>query len=176
MAGLEQVGYREASVLDIGCGVGPLHQSLLEQGASGAVGIDIATTMLSEARAWADERGLGDRVDYVEGDFMTLDEQVDSADICLLDKVVCCYPDADTLVHRSLGKTRRVYALTYPRDRWFVRLAMGSSALFFWLIRSSFRPYVHDPKQIETWIREQDFTKKFQDTTPMWLTQVYVKS
>ncbi len=58
MAGLEQVGYREASVLDIGCGVGHLHQTLLEQGASAAVGIDLAPKMLSEAKDWADERGL----------------------------------------------------------------------------------------------------------------------
>ena len=98
MAGLEQVGYREASVLDIGCGVGHLHQTLLEQGASAAVGIDLAPKMLSEAKDWADERGLGDRVNYVEGDFMTLDERIDNADICLLDKVVCCYPDTQGLV------------------------------------------------------------------------------
>ena len=175
MTGLEQVGYREASVLDIGCGVGPLHQSLLEQGASEAVGIDLAPTMLSEARIWADERGLGDRVNYVEGDFMTLDERIDNADICLLDKVVCCYPDAEGLIRKSLAKTKRVYGLTYPRDRWFTRLGTEAIAFLLWLIRSDFRPYVHDPVQIERWISGGGFEKRFEDQTAEWLTQVYVR-
>jgi len=175
MAGLEQLGYREASVLDIGCGVGHLHQTLLEQGASTAVGIDLAPKMLSEAKDWADERGLGDRVNYVEGDFMTLDKRIDNADICLLDKVVCCYPDAQGLVQKSLAKTKRVYGLTYPRDRWFIRLGAEVIACLLWLIRSDFRSYVHDPVQIERWISGDGFEKRFEDQTAAWLTQVYVR-
>lgn len=175
MAGLEQVGYREASVLDIGCGVGHLHQTLLEQGASATVGIDLAPKMLSEAKDWANERGLGDRVNYVEGDFMTLDERMDNADICLLDKVVCCYPDAQGLVQKSLAKTKRVYGLTYPRDRWFIRLGAEVIACLLWLIRSDFRSYVHDPVQIERWISGDGFEKRFEDQTAAWLTQVYVR-
>jgi magnesium-protoporphyrin O-methyltransferase len=175
MAGLEQIGYREASVLDIGCGVGHLHQTLLEQGASTAVGIDLAPKMLSEAKDWADERGLSDRVNYLEGDFMTLDERIDNADICLLDKVVCCYPDAQGLVQKSLASTKRVYGLTYPRDRWFMRLGVGATACFLWLIRSDFRPYVHDPANIECWVSGGGFEKRFEDQTAAWLTQVYVR-
>ncbi len=175
MAGLEQVGYREASVLDSGCGVGHLHQTLLEQGASATVGIDLAPKMLSEAKDWANERGLGDRVNYVEGDFMTLDERIDNADICLLDKVVCCYPDAQGLVRKSLAKTKRVYGLTYPRDRWFIRLGAEVIACLLWLIRSDFRSYVHDPVQIERWISGDGFEKRFEDQTAAWLTQVYVR-
>ncbi len=60
-----------------------------------------------------------------EGDFMTLDERIDNADICLLDKVVCCYPDAQGLVQKSLAKTKQVYGLTYPRDRSAFRSQTG---------------------------------------------------
>jgi SAM-dependent methyltransferase len=176
MAGLEQVGYRQASVLDIGCGVGHLHQTLLERGASAAVGIDLAPKMLSEAKDWAEERGLGDRVHYVEGDFMSLDEPLDNADVCLLDKVVCCYPDAQGLVRKSLAKTKRVYGLTYPRDRWFIRLGGAAIACLLWLVRSGYRPYVHDPVQIERWICGAGFEKRFEDQTASWLTQVYVRA
>ena len=176
MAGLEQAGIQGARLLEIGCGVGHLHQSLLEQGASVAVGVDIAPMMLSEAKNWADERALGDRVKYVEGDFMAVDENIDSADICILDKVVCCYPDAQGLVQRSLAKTSRVYGLTYPRDRWFTRLGTGAIACLLWLVRSNFRPYVHDPGQIEGWISDEGFAKQFENRTAAWLTQVYVKA
>lgn len=176
LQGLESAGYRDREVLEIGCGVGHLHQTLLERGACSAVGIDLAPGMLSEAREWAEQRGLARRTRYLEGDFVARENEIASADVTLLDKVVCCYPDVDVLVHTSLNKTRKVYALTYPRDRWFVKLWMEACAGFFWLMRSDFRPYVHDPGRIEAWIEEKDFCKAFQDTTVAWLTQVYVRS
>jgi len=173
--GLDRVGYRAATVLEIGCGVGHLHQSLLEQGAESAVGIDLASSMLDEARNWAGERGLSERTDYIEGDFVLVADQVDPADISLLDKVVCCYPDAQGLLEKSLARTKRVIALTYPRDRWFVRLGFSVVAGVLWLARSEFRPYVHDPGRIEYWITTSGLEKQFEDTTTAWLTQVYVR-
>ena len=175
MAGLDEVGYQEASLLDIGCGVGHLHQTLLERGARAAIGVDLAPTTLSVAKDWAEERGLGDRVAYVQGDFTTLDGPIADADVCLLDKVVCCYPDARGLVRKSLAKTRRTCGLTYPRDRWFTRLGMAAAACLLWLVRSDFRPYVHDPADIERWIVGDGFEKCFEDQTVGWLTQVYVR-
>lgn len=174
IAGLSQAGFAGAQILEIGSGVGHLHQSLLERGAAGAVGIDLAPRMIEEARRWARDRDVADRVRYLEGDFMALAHEIEPADVTVLDKVVCCYPDAEGLVGRSLEKTRRVYALTYPRDRWYVRAAMAVGALFLWLLRSDFRPYVHSPARIEGWITDAGFTKRYEATTLVWLTQVYV--
>ena len=176
LEGLQQAGYRDAKVLEIGSGVGHLHQTLLEQGAASAVGIDLASRMVDEAQHWAEERKLAGRTDYLEGDFMEIHESLSGADVTVLDKVVCCYPDADGLVHASLKKTNRVYALTYPRNRWYIRAMMGISAFMLKLVRSDFRPYVHDPEVIEKWITETGFSKAYQNNNMVWLTQVYVKS
>ncbi len=175
MAGLLEAGFTDACLLEIGSGVGHLHMTLLEQGAKTATGIDLAPKMIEEAQSWATERGLAERVNYFQGDFMDILPQIEAADVTVLDKVVCCYPDADGLVHASLGKTRRVYALTYPRYRRSVRLAVAFGALLMKLIGSSFRPYAHQPDEIEQWIREAGFEKQYQNTTFIWLTQVYVK-
>lgn len=176
LAGLEAVGYDGATILDIGCGVGHLHQSLLEKGAESAAGIDLAPKMLLEAQSWADARGLGDRVRYLEGDFLELDEEVAAADVCLLDKVVCCYPDAPGLLQKSLEKTEKVFALTYPRDRWFVRLGTRLWNAVLWLIRSDFRTYVHDPALIERSIVGAGLKKHFEDQTAAWRTQIYLRA
>lgn len=175
MMGLEQAGYQDAKILEIGSGVGHLHQTLLERGATSAVGVDLASKMIEEARRWAAERTLTDRTDYVEGDFMEIHQTLPDADVTVLDKVVCCYPDADGLVHASLSKTGRVYALTYPLDRWYIRAMMGLVALAMKIVRSDFRPYVHDPERIEKWITETGFDKLYQNKNMVWLTQVYVK-
>ena len=175
MEGLKQAGFKDATILEIGSGVGHLHQTLLENGAASAIGVDLASKMIEEARHWAKERDLSQRTDYVEGDFMEIKDSLPDVEITVLDKVVCCYPDADGLVHSSLDKTSRVYALTYPRDRWFVRAMMGFVALMMKVVRSDFRPYVHPPERIEKWIVESGFGKAYQNQNLVWLTQVYVK-
>jgi len=175
LEGLQRAGYQDARILEIGSGVGHLHQTLLEQGANSAVGIDLASKMICEAQQWAKDRGLTDRTNYIEGDFMEISKAVKDADVTVLDKVVCCYPDADGLVHESLQKTNRVYALTYPRNRWYVRAVMGITAWVMEIMRSDFRSYVHDPVLIEKWIRDSGFDKVYQDNNLVWLTQVYVR-
>ena len=107
---------------------------------------------------------------------MEIDAAVDAADICLLDKVVCCYPDAQGLVTRSLAKTTQTYALTYPRNRWFVRFGTRIWNAALWLIRSDFRSFVHDPAAIEGWISAAGLEKRFEDRTAAWLSQVYVRT
>ena len=173
--GLRRAGYAGATILEIGCGVGYLHQWLLKAGALSAVGVDLSQRMLEEARLLAHEQGLIERVTYRQGDFVELADSLNGADVCLLDKVVCCYPDPEHLIEKSLARTRRVYALTYPRDRWYTRLGVALTRLLLWLVRSPFRNYVHDPVRIEAWIAAAGFRKHSEDTTLIWLTQVYVR-
>jgi hypothetical protein len=52
---------------------------------------------------------------------------------------------------------------------------MGLVALAMKIVRSDFRPYVHDPERIEKWITETGFDKHYQNHNMVWLTQVYVK-
>ncbi len=176
LAGLERAGFQDARILEIGSGVGHLHQTLLERGAASAVGVELAPKMLEEARQWAEKRGLGARVTYHEGDFMLLAGQLPAADVTVLDKVVCCYPDAEGLVKASLAKTRSVYALTIPRRRFFVVMAVAVIAFILRRLGSDFRPYVHDPEAIDGWIREAGFASVSRDHTAIWESRVYRRS
>ncbi len=175
LAGLSQAGFQDASLLEIGSGVGYLHQTLLAQGARTAVGIDLSADMLKEAEDWAAERGLAGRTQYLQGDFIELLDEVVPAEITILDKVVCCYPFADLLLNSATKKTRRVIALTYPRQRWFIRGVVELMAVVLRLAGSDFRAYVHDPRDIERWITKAGFKKTFQQQTFIWLSQVYEK-
>ncbi|HEY5701815.1 MAG TPA: class I SAM-dependent methyltransferase [Gammaproteobacteria bacterium] len=164
-----------ASVLEIGCGVGYLHQTLLIDGAASAMGVDLSEGMLNEARELAKQRQVDSRTEYRQGDFIEIADELPNADVTVLDKVVCCYQDAKTLVHRSLEKTERVYALTYPRAHFVNRILTAVEATALWLIRCDFRPYVHDPADVERWIVERGFHKKHERLTWIWLTQVYAR-
>lgn len=175
LAAIRESGIDGATLLDIGCGVGYLHQSLLKDGAASATGVDLSEKMITEARALAAEQSLADRVEYFEGDFVAMAERLPGADITILDKVVCCYPDAETLINRSLEKTGRVYALTYPRSHLINRIMTAVEAFCLTLIRCDFRPYVHDPASIESWIEARGFSKRREHVSWIWLTQVYAR-
>jgi 2-polyprenyl-3-methyl-5-hydroxy-6-metoxy-1,4-benzoquinol methylase len=172
---IEEAGIDGVSLLEIGCGVGYLHQSLLKRGAARATGVDLSEKMLAEARVLAAEQSLGNRTDYVLGDFVAIAGDLPRADVTILDKVVCCYPDARTLVDRSLDKTKTIYALTYPRGHMLNRIMTSVEAICLKLIRCDFRPYVHDPESIERWIEARGFRKREQRTGWIWLTQVYAR-
>ena len=175
IVGLKQAGFKDATLLEVGSGVGYLHQTLLEQGAKHTVGIDLAADMLKEAKDWAQEKGLAERTEYIQGDFIELLDQVEPADVTILDKVVCCYPFAELLINSTTAKTKRVYALTYPRKRWFIKWAMEVMAVALKLVGSDFRAYMHNPDDIEHWITQAGFKKTYQQQTFIWLSQVYEK-
>ena len=173
VAGLDKVRYQGASLLEIGCGVGYLHQWLLRHGASKATGVDLSASMLAEAEKLASQQGLADRVRYLQGDFLAISKDLESADITLLDKVICCYPDAKSLLACAVSHTNRAIALTYPRDIWLTRLSIKLLNSFLAWRGSEFRTFVHDPQKIEQWINAQGFRKCYQNQTWTWLTHVY---
>jgi len=176
MEGLSQAGFANATVLEIGSGVGYLHQHLLTNGAAAATGIDLSNKMLVEAQHLAEHQGLDKQVVYLHGDFLNLVDDIESAEVTLLDKVVCCYPDAQNLVTDSVKKTNRVYGLTYPRKTWLTRAGEKIMAVVMKILRSDFRSYVHDPLAIERWVIAGGFTKLYENRTSIWLTQVYLKN
>lgn len=173
MEGIRQAGIQGARLLEVGCGAGYLHQTLLQEGAAIAIGVDLSRGMLEMARQGAERKALLDRVDYRLGDFVCLADDIPSADITILDKVVCCYPDWQGLLAQSLTRTRRVYALTYPRDRAAARVGIR---LLRWGLSVSgccYQPYIHDPAEIELRILGEGFEKRYQALTSSWITQVY---
>lgn len=174
--GIQAEGLAGAELLEIGCGTGYLHQALLRLGAGRAIGVDLSEKMLAIARAEARTAGLGVRTEYRQGDFTGMAEDLPETDIVILDKVVCCYPDWQTLVEHSLRKTRRLYALTYPRDRALTRAGVRIMRWGLWIARCCYQPYIHDPFLIQEAIQAKGFRRVYRAKTISWLTEVYCRA
>jgi len=138
-----QRGPREYTVLEVGGGIGEIHLELLKDGAARAVNVELATRYETVAAELIRERGLGDRVERRLGDFVREADGVPEADVVVMHRVVCCYPDADALVGAAADHARRHLVMTIPVDRWWIRrgIAVGNAVLA--LRRSTFRGYVH---------------------------------
>jgi magnesium-protoporphyrin O-methyltransferase len=131
------------SVLEVGGGVGAIQLELLRDGAARAVNVELATQYERVASELIRERGLGDRVERRLGDFVRDADGIPDADVVVLQRVVCCYPDADALIGAAADHARRLLLLTFPVERWWIRVGLAAENVFFRLRGSTFRSFVH---------------------------------
>jgi 2-polyprenyl-3-methyl-5-hydroxy-6-metoxy-1,4-benzoquinol methylase len=130
-----------ASVLDVGGGIGAIELELLEAGAARATNIELSGGYEDAAAELIAEHGLTGRVERRVGDFVTID--VDPHDVVVLHRVVCCYPDVQTLVSAAADHTKRTLLLTYPQERVWMRAGLRLINAWLRLTRCGFRTYVH---------------------------------
>jgi magnesium-protoporphyrin O-methyltransferase len=162
-----------ATVLDIGGGIGIIDHELLRTGAGHAVLVEGSTASLDVARDEARRLGLLDRIELVEGDFVRRAAAIDPADIVTLDRVVCCYPDAERLVGLSAARARTVYGLVLPRDRRLVRIAIGLENLWLRMRRKAFRAYVHPTARVDEIAAANGLRPGSERHTAFWRVVVY---
>jgi magnesium-protoporphyrin O-methyltransferase len=167
------LGLRGASLLDIGAGIGAIHHELLGESVAAATHVDAAPAYLEAARAEAEGKGHGAQVEFVQGDFVDVADRVSPADVVTLDRVVCCYPDYSALLSRSAAKCRAALALSYPRDRWYVRLAVGLFNLVRRIRRDSFRVFVHPEAAIRRTLADAGLRPDGGRTLFIWQVELY---
>ena len=174
---LRRDGLRDATVLDIGGGVGAIQHELLDAGARRVVGVDASPAYLRAARSESERRGHVAQVSYHEGDFVALAEGIAPADVVTLDRVICCYPDLEALVGRSAERARRLYGLVHPRDSWWTRLGVGLVNAGLRLTRREFRTYVHPVDAVDALARHDGLALRVRKSVgPVWQVAVYARA
>jgi magnesium-protoporphyrin O-methyltransferase len=170
---LKTAGVEGATLLDIGGGVGVVQLELLAAGAARSIDVDASSAYLATAEGEAYQRGLSDRARFLHGDFVSLADQVDAADIVTLDRVICCYPDARALIGRSAAKARRLYGVVHPVDRWWTRLLATIGNLGYRLFRNPYRMHVHRQALIDELLASEGLRPINVATAWFWRTAVY---
>jgi SAM-dependent methyltransferase len=172
---LRREGVADASILDVGGGIGAIHHELLAGGAREATQVDVSPDYLDVARHESQRRGHAERVRFIHGDFVPLALELAAADVVTLDRVICCYPDVEPLVARSAEKARRLYGAVYPRHGWWMRLGVGAANLINRLRRTAFRVYLHPPATIDAILRRHDLERRSAQRTLAWEIVVYTR-
>lgn len=170
---LRAEGVGDATLLDIGGGIGAIQLELLASGLRSATDVDAASGYLAVAREEAARRGYDGRVTYRHGDFVTLADDLEPADIVTLDRVICCYHDMPALVGASIARARRLYGVVYPRDDWWVRLSFAAENAGQRIRRSQFRAFVHPTQAVDGMIRDAGFERRFFHRGAVWQVIVY---
>ncbi len=146
VAFLTSAGIEGASVLEIGGGVGELHVELLRRGAARATNLEIATSYEAQAQALQREAGVAGLVERRIHDIASDPGSVEPADVVVLHRVVCCYPDYERLLGAAAGKATRLLAFSHPQVNPLTRSLAWLDELPGRMKGTSFRGYLHPPE------------------------------
>ena len=166
-------GVDGATLLDIGGGIGVIQHELLTADASSSLEVEASEAFVAAARLEAERRGFDARAAHRYGDFVELAHEVEPADIVTLDRVICCYADMPALVGRSAERARRLYALVYPVDRWWIRLLAAAGNGCLRLFRQRFSFHAHRTQAVDALVRSLGFERRIHQRGVLWQLAVY---
>jgi 2-polyprenyl-3-methyl-5-hydroxy-6-metoxy-1,4-benzoquinol methylase len=157
-----------ATVLEIGGGVGEIGLELLERGAARVVNLELSPAYEQEARRLFGEHGLEERMSWRLHDIAADPEAIEPADIVVLHRVVCCYPDYRRLLGTAAGHARRCVVFSYPPRNLPSRLFVAGVNLLTRAFREEFRAFVHPPPVMLAILEERGFRRTLTHRALVW--------
>lgn len=161
-------GIEGATVLEIGGGVGDLQVELLRRRAASVTNLELSTGYEEQARDLLERSGLKGRVERRFIDIAVSPDQVEAADVVVLHRVVCCYPDYHRLLSSAGGHANRLLVYTHPPAHPFTRFVIGCDNMLRRLRRNDFRAFVHPPDAMLEVLREQGLTVRYRHRGLFW--------
>jgi 16S rRNA G966 N2-methylase RsmD len=142
---LTEHGVQGATVLEIGGGVGEIQLELLRRGAASATNLELSPGYESEASARIADAGFTGRVHRCLLDIAADPAAVEPADIVVLHRVVCCYPDFAKLLGAAADRSRRQLVFSHPPRNAASRAVVATQNLLLRLAGRDFRTFAHPP-------------------------------
>jgi magnesium-protoporphyrin O-methyltransferase len=148
VAFLEAKGIADASVLEVGGGVGEIEIELLKRGARRTTNLELSPAYDAEAARLLAEAGLDGRSERRLHDIAVDPGGVEPADVVVMHRVVCCYPDYERLLGAAASRARRLLVFSYPRRNAASRAFVALQNAGFRIARKQFRTFVHPPAEM----------------------------
>jgi hypothetical protein len=168
VAFLESRGIEGASVLEIGGGVGEIEIELLKRGAGRAVNLELSPAYEDEAKRLLRDEGLEERPTWRLHDIAADPDAIEPADVVVLHRVVCCYPDYRRLLGAAADHARRFLIFSYPPRHALSRLFVAGQNLVFRLLRREFRTFVHPTSALLAVPEERGFRAALRHRALVW--------
>ena len=143
-------GVEGADVLEVGGGVGGIQLELLKAGVAKTVNIELSSGYEEAAQELAEQEAFEDRITRRLGDFVEHQHEFEPADVVVMNRVVCCYPWMERMMEAAANKTGRFLALTFPREKWWMKFGVGFVNRLMGLRKCDFRAFVHPGADIES--------------------------
>jgi len=163
---IKDSGVEGKTLLEVGGGIGAIEIELLKAGMGSAVNVELTPTYESAAGELILEAGLGDRVERRVMDFTEADTSVESADVVVMNRVICCYPDMPKLAGAAAVRAKGMLVMSFPNYRWWTRVGLTIVNLVFRVIRMQFRVFLHPPARILAAVEQSWLPSSSADSRP----------
>jgi 16S rRNA G966 N2-methylase RsmD len=172
---LTERGVQGATVLEIGGGVGEIQLELLRRGAASATNLELSPGYDAEAAALLEGAGFTDRVQRRLVDIADDPAAVAPADIVVLHRVVCCYPDYVKLLSVAADHTRRHLVFGHPPRDPLSRAVVATQNLLLRLSGREFRVFAHPPAAMLAVLAEHGLRPSAAHRGPVWQVAVVTR-
>lgn len=156
------------SVLEIGGGVGSIQLELLRRGAARATNLELVDSYDEAAVALAADAGLADRITRRQVDIAASPQDVEKADVVILNRVVCCYPDYERLLGAAADHARRLLVFSHPPRHLVSRSLIRTQNLIFSALGKEFRTFAHPPERMVAVAQERGLDPTYRGGGPVW--------
>jgi magnesium-protoporphyrin O-methyltransferase len=165
---LKERGVTGRTVLEVGGGIGAIQIELLKAGASRAVSVELTPTYEEVAVELLREAGLEDRVQRRVMDFAQAADTVEGADVVVLNRVICCYPDMPKLAGAAADHAKDVLVLSFPREASWTRIGFGGGNFLLWAARREFHVFLHPRRKIVSICQQRGLLPTLHRTGLVW--------
>ncbi len=155
-------------MLEVGGGIGAIQIELLKAGAARASSIELTPTYEEVAARLVDEAGFSGRVDRKVMDFADAAGQLEAADVVIMNRVICCYPDMPRLAGAAADHARRLLVMSYPKRAWWTTAGLAIANVILWATRREFHIFLHRPGQILATSERHGLKRVLDDPGLLW--------
>jgi magnesium-protoporphyrin O-methyltransferase len=163
-----------SSLIEVGGGAGQIQVELLETGVvAKSLNIELSESWEEAGVALIEEHGMAGRVERRIGDFVDQANSLPDADVVILHRVICCYPDWRAMLTAAASRAKDVVGMTIPAYRWSTRLIVRVANLTLKLRGMQFRAFVHSTQPMIEMMMSEGFQITYDETHPVWRTVVF---
>jgi magnesium-protoporphyrin O-methyltransferase len=161
-------GVEGKTLLEVGGGIGAIEIELLKAGVAQAVNVELTPTYEVAANQLLEEARLADRVQRKVMDFAEAGTEVQPADVVVMNRVICCYPDMPKLADAAAKRARGMVVMSFPNDRWWTRLGLTVANFGLRAVRMQFQVFMHSPDLILAAVERHGFRTTLNQRGLVW--------
>ena len=173
---------QDTSLCDIGSGIGSVAHAFLNHADTKVSVVESSSAYIKVSQEEARRQGNYNRIEYYQGDYTHLASDLGPHDVVCLDRVICCYPDMDTLLGLSAVNTKSLLAIVIPRDTIFHRMLVQTLGIMY-RVGTLFNTrvisphfYMHRMSDINETVRWCGLAPLASKTTFFWRIALYQRS
>lgn len=161
-------------LLDIGGGIGILGRELKEYGIRSYTSVDASSGYQKIAAEWlATDPSQNWQSTFIQGDFIDESIQLPAFEHVTLDKVICCYPQMEDLLHAAARKCTGQLGLSFPPSGRLSRLFRSLLNFYLMIKGNPFRTFIHSEKEIHRILKGQGLERSFAGKSFPWKVEIW---